>query len=83
MKSIIFTFVFLMTMAFSANAQDGFFKNNDNGYRGTSGADEPLVPSGPVSSIKDNDASPTPLGSGLLIMTALGGAYLIRKKNKR
>ena len=69
-------------MAFSANAQDGFFRSED-GYRGTTpvpGVDEPLVPHGTVGGLNSQDAAP--LGSGLLIMTALGSADMLRKKIK-
>ncbi len=80
MKKIILVFTIIMTMAFSVNAQsDGFFRDGgDAGYRDGSGSATPLVPGGPTGTIPDTNA---PLGSGLLILTALGGAYLLRKKN--
>ena len=81
MKKIIYVLAFLLTMAFSANAQDGFFQSGDGGYRNTPGVDEPLVPAGPVGSIKDTEGS-SPLGSGLLIMTVLGAGYAISRRKK-
>lgn len=80
MKKIIFALVLMMMAALSANAQDDFFRSED-GYRGTPvpGVDEPLVPHGPLGGAMDQDAAP--LGSGLLVLTALGAGYLVRKKH--
>ena len=81
MKKIIFALVLMMMAALSANAQDGFFRSEDT-YRGTTpepGVDEPLVPHGPLGGALDQDAAP--LGSGLLVLTALGAGYLVRKKH--
>ena len=79
MKKILFTFAIILTMVFSVSAQDGFFRSDDSGYRpGTPGVDDPLVPHGPVGGNLYQDAAP--LGSGLLVLTALGAVYLVRKK---
>lgn len=79
MKKIIFVFVFIMTMVSGSNAQDGFFRSDYSLDRGNPGVDEPVVPQGGYGLIHDMDAS-VPLGSGLLVMTALGCVYLMRKK---
>ena len=80
MKKILLAIVLVMTMCFGASAQfDGFItEGSDGGYR-DGGADMPMLPQGSVGG-NDNDQPAAPLGSGLLILTALGGAYLLRKK---
>lgn len=80
MKKLIFTFAIIMTMASSANAQsDGFFNNNDgfNNDRMSNPNEIGLVM--PGSTIGSNTNESAPLGSGLLIMTVLGAAYMIKK----
>lgn len=79
MKKILLVLSLVMAVAFGANAQDGFFRGDNSMQRtGTPGVDEPLVPHGPVGTIPDQEAAP--LGSGLLVLTALGAVYLVRKK---
>ncbi len=81
MKKAIFTFVFIIATALCANAQtDGFFRTGDSDYRNTPGVDEPTVPHGTVGGIKDQDAAP--LGSGLLVLTALGAGYALKRREK-
>ena len=81
MKKIIFTIAIILTMAFSVSAQDGFFRSDDGGQRtGTPGVDEPLVPHGPLGGAQDQDAAP--LGSGLLVLTALGAGYALLHRRK-
>lgn len=81
MKKILLTFAIILTMVFSVSAQDGFFRSDNSGQRTDTpipGVDEPLVPHGPLGGALDQDAAP--LGSGLLVLTALGAGYLMRKK---
>lgn len=79
MKKILLVLSLVMAVAFGANAQDGFFRGDNSMQRtGTPGVDEPLVPHGTVGGILDQEAAP--LGSGLLVLTALGAVYLVRKK---
>lgn len=80
MKKLIFVLVLMITAALAANAQDGFFISGEGDSRtGVPGVDEPLIPHGPVGGITSQDAAP--LGAGLLIMTALGGVYMLRKRD--
>lgn len=85
MKKILLVFVIIITMGFIASAQsDGFFRGGsddyDGGSRGISNT-TPLLPSASYDvGETDNDQPAAPLGSGLLILSALGGAYLLRKK---
>lgn len=79
MKKILLVFAVLMTMVFSASAQsDDFFRGGsyDGGSRDISTA-MPGLPKGSVGS--SNNDQPAPVGSGLLILSMLGGAYLLRK----
>lgn len=81
MKKIILAFAIVMTMEFCANAQtDGFFRVNnveDYDYRNepNSGFDFSL----PQSHGYEYDTN-APLGGGLLILTALGAGYAMKKK---
>ena len=83
MKKILFTITLVMTMAFCANAQrDGFFNDWQYDDRTMSDVNNGLaLPNTAIGSYENSSA--VPLGSGLLILTALGGGYiLIRKKQK-
>ena len=81
MKKILFTIAIILTFVLGANAQtDGFFKNgNSSSYSNRDGGgDLPNNPSGPAGGITGDVNAP--LGSGLLILTALGAGYALRKK---
>ena len=69
-------------MSFSSLAQrsdnfwvdDNFIRNDD---------DLPWLTTIAVGHVlTDNDANNTPLGSGLLVLTALGGGYALTRKRK-
>lgn len=81
MKKLIFTFAIIMTMALSANAQsDGFFNNYYNDvYNDRMSNPNEIGLVMPGSTIGSNTNESAPLGSGLLIMTVLGAAYMIKK----
>jgi len=84
MKKKIFVLALVMTMAFCANAQrDGFFSDWQYEDRTVSDPND-FGLSLPNTTIGSNENSNgAPLGSGLLILTALGGGYaLIRNKQK-
>ena len=79
MKKVIFAIALMLTLGFAANAQDGFFRGNSDG--------EVVVRSGEGSfnvSLPDQHGGSgdvgAPLGSGLLILTALGAGYAMKKK---
>ena len=91
MKKVILSIALVLIFGLVANAQkaggkDDFFtdwKDLDNGLEEQ--IDDlpnpyglPVLPGGHG----DSGDSPAPLGSGLLILTALGGAYAITRKNK-
>ena len=83
MKKILFAIAIVMTMGFCASAQnDSFFKVNNveefdyrNGAETGSGVGFSL----PAGHGYDNDST-APLGGGLLILTALGAGYALRKR---
>ena len=83
MKKILFTIASVLTMVLGANAQtDGFFRDGggDAGYRGGGGGGAlPGLPQGSIG--EHNNDQPAPVGSGLLILTALGAGYALRKKH--
>ena len=85
MKKILLT-VLVLTMVLGASAQtDGFFKDggsSDNYNRSGSGSD-PALPRLPGYGVgaTDNDQG-APLGSGLLVLTALGAGYAVSRRKK-
>ena len=84
MKKILLT-VLVFTMVLGASAQtDGFFKDgageqNDN--RLSSGTSLPGLPRGNGVGATNDDQT-APLGSGLLVLTALGAGYAVSRKNR-
>ena len=85
MKKILFAIALVMTMVLSASAQsDGFFSSWDNAnYNGDRDDIGIVLPSNiGMSTSETGDDPSAPLGTGLLIMTALGGAYLLNKREK-
>ena len=81
MKKILFAIAIIMTMGFAANAQsDTFFKWTDGDneiYR-----DDNYIFTLPNAHGYETDEQ-APLGSGLLIMTALGAGYVAVRKKRR
>ena len=85
MKNILLAIAFVFMMALGANAQggktDGFFNYNDNyNDRTSSGGMSIELPS---SHYTTTDQDGAPLGSGLLILTALGAGYAVKRKRKK
>ena len=83
MKKCILTISIIYTMYFGAIAQggsDGFFGSWNEGGERSSLSDSPAMPTSPIGSTNNESA---PLGSGLLIMTALGAAYGVKKLKVR
>ncbi len=88
MKRIILTFAFLSLFAFEGNvfaqdrATDGFFKSNYELYREDNGdwGKMPLLPKTHGYNYDYDASQPTPLGSGLLLLGAMGVGYLALKK---
>ena len=87
MKKILFAIAFVAMIGVGASAQknDGFFKNWDNGMGDRTGSTisdiTPVIPGGaPGEYGNDQEA---PLGSGLLILGVLGAGYALKRKHGR
>ena len=86
MKKILFTIAIVLTIGISANAQgknDAYITEWDNsGSNGWRDALSLSLPTGALGGI--NGDVEAPLGSGLLVLTALGAGYAVaRKKSKK
>lgn len=84
MKKTILATALVMTMSLAASAQsDGFFSKYDNGgNREISDPSKALVmPGTPLGS--DDNSNASPLGSGLLVLTALGAVYALKENYKK
>lgn len=81
MKKILLSIIFAIMMSFCANAQtDNIVSDWNEPYRSAL-SDMPWIPPFAVGNIvNDVNAYDTPIGDGLLILTALGTGYFLRKK---
>ena len=85
MKKILFTIALTITLGLTATAQkDGFFSNWDdygNGLDRTGIGNEIgfVLPTNHGSGV---DTPSAPLGSGLLVLTALGAGYAVARRRK-
>ena len=83
MKKILFAIAIVLTFGLTATAQsDGFFKNWDNGMGDRTGSTigdiTPVIPGGTPGEYGDDQDAP--LGSGLLILTAIGAGYALKRR---
>ena len=84
MKKILFAIVLIITLSLTATAQhdtDGFFNNSwgeNNRYDSGDGFSFVL----PSLHGFGQDTPSAPLGSGLLVLTALGAGYAVARKRK-
>lgn len=88
MKKILFAIAIVLTIGMTASAQrgtDGLFNNfNNDNYNNRVGTGNDIVaPDHGFTGYAHADGTAVPLGSGLLVLTALGAGYaLTRKRNK-
>lgn len=82
MKKILFTITLLLVLSVGAMAQnnDAFFNDWENSLRISDPSIVGLMM--PNTNIGDISNSPAPLGGGLLVLTALGGAYAVSRNRK-
>ena len=86
MKKILLAIALVLAIGIGANAQrggDGFFNNWDdlgNGLDKFDDFDNGLRGGGPGTPGHGGGDQPAPLGSGLLILGALGAGYALTKK---
>lgn len=81
MKKILFAIAFVMMMVIANAQSDGWFKSNDGGFmdRGDSGSDPTIAL---PSAHGYTDDQTTPLGSGLIILGALGAGYAVARRKR-
>ncbi len=86
MKKILFAIAIVMMLGLSASAQgrDGFFGSYYNDY-----SDRMINPSSVDFNLPGNTTlgngqnEQAPLGSGLLVLTALGAGYAVARKRRK
>ena len=84
MKKILFAIAIVLTLGLTANAQgknDSFFNDWDNSNNNRTISNYDLVM--PTWAIGNTNNSEAPLGSGLLVLTALGAGYAVARKNRK
>ena len=77
MKKILLAVALVMALGIGTKAQDGFIMDWNDATRDG----DITMPSVPGQHGLSGDQSAAPLGSGLLILTALGAGYALRKRN--
>ena len=85
MKKFLFSIALTITISFGANAQylgmsDSFFNDWDDSDRFSEGGFSFVLPASHGNGL---DTPSAPLGSGLLILTALGAGYALKKKHEK
>ena len=85
MKKILFTIALIITLSLTASAQfnintDAFFNDWEQSERLMEGGFSFVLP---ASHGFGEDTPSAPLGSGLLILTALGAGYALKKKHEK
>ena len=81
MKKILFAIAFVMVMVLGASAQsDGWFKASGDDYSQRAGTSPDIAL--PGSHGLTNDQA-SPLGEGLLILTAMGAGYAIARRKRK
>ena len=83
MKKIIFAIAIVLTIGFTANAQNDSFVDWEADWGNRTSGYMPGLPAGALGISNNINAEPTPLGSGLLVLTALGAGYAVAKKRKK
>ena len=83
MKKILFATAIVLIMGLTANAQgrDGFFADYDNGFSNRTTGDALDIENPLGHGLTTN--TETPLGSGLLVLTALGAGYAVARKKRK
>ena len=85
MKKILFTIALTITLSFGAKAQylgmsDSFFNDWDQSDRLDVGGFSFVLP---ANHGFGEDTPSAPLGNGLLVLTALGAGYALKKKHEK
>ena len=84
MKKILFAIAIVLTLGLTANAQgkkDSFFTDWDNNSWNRESDVFPAIMGGTLGGLNGNQDAP--LGSGLLVLTALGAGYAVARKKRK
>ena len=86
MKKIALLTTIILSLAIGAMAQGGgmFQRGAEPEYSGTYGnrdGDSPMLPNHNEPGDQNGNQT-TPVGTGIAVLTALGGAYLVAKRRK-
>ena len=83
MKKLALTMALVLVMGLGAIAQEGGGLLRKGGSRGGDDITTPVIPKyyGEVEDV-NGETGTTPLGSGVAVLLALGGAYFVAKKRK-
>ena len=83
MKKLLLAIALVLTISISASAQsDGFFRDGGNEETNRTGT-MPLLPGYGVGATNDDQTANAPLGSGLIVLTALGAGYAVKRVKSR
>ncbi len=90
MKKTIITLTILLGLSMSSFADGGLFNRGNNAKNGASGyiyfnAKDPVREDVTTPLLPGHDEvtnQPAPVGSGIALLAALGGAYLVAKKRR-
>ena len=83
MKKILFAIAFIFTLSMGTNAQsytDSFVDWTDSDVNRTTIGWAIILP---TTHFTGTDQDGAPLGSGLLVLTALGAGYAVMRKRKK
>lgn len=81
MKKVLLTLIMVVTVAFCANAQsDGFLRDSNFANNNREGEDVNQI--GLPKSHNSITDEAAPLGSGLIILTALGAGYAAARRKQ-
>ena len=87
MKKTLLTIAIVLGLGLAGFAQGGVFNRGSVPETRDGGADNPMMPSAHGANTDfggdgTGTEQPTPLGTGIAVLAALGGAYLIGKKRR-
>ena len=84
MKKVLLITALVISMSFNVFAQrsDGFFSSYDNDPYNRIDNPNAIGLHMPSGSLGATNSEPAPIGNGLLILTAFGAGYMIRKRKK-
>lgn len=85
MKKILFAIAIVLTLGLTASAQrktDGFFDYYDLDNSRTTDDPASVLPGLPGLTLDPVANQDAPIGTGLLILTALGAGYAVARKKK-